>query len=71
MPDIGISNIVPLAFGEVYEWGPSSQGLSNAGFLVGCFIGEAFAGKVSDIVSFRVLEPGYFAHRKRSISAGV
>ena len=50
MPDIGISNIVPLAFGEVYGWSPAAQGLSNAGFLVGCIIGEAFAGKVSDIV---------------------
>jgi len=51
MPDIGISNIVPLAFGEVYGWGPGAQGLSNAGFLVGCFLGEAFAGSVSDVVS--------------------
>ena len=51
MPDIGISNIVPLAFGEVYGWGPGAQGLSNAGFLVGCFLGEAFAGSVSDAVS--------------------
>lgn len=50
MPDIGISNIVPLAFGEVYGWSPSAQGLSNAGFLVGCFLGEAFAGGVSDWV---------------------
>jgi multidrug resistance protein len=51
LPDIGISNIVPLAFGGVYGWGPSAQGLSNAGFLVGCAIGELFAGKVSDVVS--------------------
>ena len=50
MPDIGISNIVPIAFGQVYGWGPGSQGLSNAGFLVGCIIGEAFAGSVSDWV---------------------
>lgn len=51
MPDIGISNIVPLAFGGVYGWGPAAQGLSNLGFLVGCIIGEAFAGNVSDLVS--------------------
>jgi len=51
MPDIGISNIVPIAFGEVYGWGPGAQGLSNAGFLIGCFLGEACAGKVSDMVS--------------------
>ena len=51
MPDIGISNIVPLAYGEVYGWNPRDQGLSNAGFLVGCFLGEAFAGNVSDWVS--------------------
>ena len=50
MPDIGISNIVPLAFGGVYGWGPAAQGLSNVGFLVGCIIGEAFAGRVSDLV---------------------
>jgi multidrug resistance protein len=60
LPDIGISNIVPLAYGGVYGWGPSAQGLSNAGFLVGCAIGELFAGKVSDIVSvlaYHALEP--------------
>jgi hypothetical protein len=51
MPDIGISNIVPLAFGGVYGWGPAAQGLSNVGFLVGCIIGEVFAGRVSDLVS--------------------
>lgn len=51
MPDIGISNIVPIAFGEVYGWNPREQGLSNTGFLMGCFIGEAFAGSVSDWVS--------------------
>lgn len=53
MPDIGISNIVPIAFGKVYGWSPYAQGLSNTGFLVGCIIGEAFAGKVSDVVSGR------------------
>ena len=51
MPDIGISNIVPLAFGSVYGWDSSAQGLSNAGFLIGCIIGEVFAGSVSDWVS--------------------
>jgi hypothetical protein len=50
LPDIGISNIVPLAYGDVYGWGPRAQGLSNAGFLVGCFLGELFAGRVSDWV---------------------
>ena len=50
MPDIGISNIFPLAYGGVYGWGPSAQGLSNAGFLVGCILGEAPAGSVSDFV---------------------
>jgi len=52
MPDIGISNIVPIAFGGVYGWNSSAQGLSNAGFLVGCIIGEVFAGSVSDWVCF-------------------
>lgn len=51
MRHIGISNIVPIARGQVCSWSPSAHGLSNVGFLVGCIVGEAFAGKVSDIVS--------------------
>lgn len=54
MPDIGISNIVPIAFGQVYGWGPADQGYSNAGFLVGCVLGELFAGSVSDVVSLQI-----------------
>ncbi|KXL50316.1 MAG: hypothetical protein FE78DRAFT_159098 [Acidomyces sp. 'richmondensis'] len=47
MPDIGISNIVPLAYGDVYGWGPRVQDLSNTGFLIGCILEEICAGKVS------------------------
>jgi hypothetical protein len=50
MPDIGISNIIPLAYGGVYGWGPAGQGYANAGFLVGSFLGEVTAGNVSDFV---------------------
>lgn len=62
MPDIGISSIVPLAFGGVYGWDSSAQGLSNAGFLIGCIIGEAFAGSVSKYVS------GIFSLSKKTCS---
>ncbi|EMC96554.1 hypothetical protein BAUCODRAFT_480367 [Baudoinia panamericana UAMH 10762] len=59
LPDIGISNIVPLAFGGVYGWGPRAQGLSNAGFLVGCLLGEAFAGPMSDLyIRYRLKRNG-------------
>lgn len=51
MPDVGIATIVPVAFGKVYGWNASAQGLSNLGPLVGCLVGEAFAGAVSDRVS--------------------
>lgn len=51
LPDIGISNIIPLAYGGTYGWGPAEQGYANAGFLVGSFLGEITAGSVSDWVS--------------------
>jgi hypothetical protein len=71
MPDIGISNIVPLAFGGVYGWGPAAQGLSNVGFLVGCIIGESFAGRVSDLVnSFHGESEMKVSNRSCSIFAG-
>ncbi|KAK5222111.1 hypothetical protein LTR72_006368 [Exophiala xenobiotica] len=59
MPDIGISNIIPLAYGGVYGWGPAGQGYANAGFLVGSFLGEVTAGNVSDFyIRWRVKKNG-------------
>lgn len=50
LPDIGLSSIIPVAFGQVYGWGPASQGYVNAALLIGSTLGEVMAGRISDMV---------------------
>lgn len=53
---VGLANIVPIAFGHFYGFGPLGDGLSFIAILVGVIIGEQFAGRLSDAMMRKVAQ---------------
>ncbi len=48
--NVATVTLIPIAFGETYQFGPVSDGLVYISILVGVLIGEQAAGPVSDMI---------------------
>jgi MFS family permease len=68
---IGIGTTIPEFFTPVYKFTPAQTGLVYIGFIIGCIVGEIFAGRFSDAIVKRTARKNNGFYKQESRLGGL